>query len=174
MMANDPSLNKVIRMATTADEPEIWRLCTAMHAEQETHHQLDWDRIVPTIRLATAHTRGIIGVIGPVGDLKGAVFLVQDQIWFSNSWHLIEYFNYVDAPHRKSNYAKELINYSKACADALGMELFMAVHSNIRTEAKVRLYKRTKGFQLMGAYFRYTPERLKLAQAAPANTIAAE
>lgn len=162
-----------IRLADERDEPEIWKLCQAMHAEQG-EHPLDWSRITPAVRMATRHERGIIGVIGEPGDLKGGVFMVLDQVWYSQDWVLREWFNFVKPEARKSTYGKDLIAYAKSTADAVGVELIMGVFSSKQTEAKVRLYKRTPGFEYRGGWFSYIPDRVKLARAAPANMVAAE
>ena len=92
---------KDIRLADEHDEFEIFKLCSLMHSEQP-YHPLSWDKIVPMIRLATARTRGIIGVIGERHDLKAAIFLVLEPIWYSDDWHLLEFFNYVREDARRS------------------------------------------------------------------------
>ena len=43
---------------------------------------------------------------------------------------------------RKSQHAKDLINFSKWVAEQFGMPLLMGILSNDRTEAKIRLYQR--------------------------------
>jgi GNAT superfamily N-acetyltransferase len=143
-----------IRLADVHDEFEIFKLCSLMHSEQP-YHPLDWDRIVPMVRLATARERGIIGVIGERHDLKAAVFMILDQIWYSSDWQLLELFNYVRPDARKSTYAKDLLTYAKGCADKLGIDLTVGVFSNIRTEAKCRLYRRM--IPKMGEFYCYSP-----------------
>jgi hypothetical protein len=143
-----------IRLADEHDEFEIFKLCSLMHSEQP-YHPLSWDKIVPMIRLATARTRGIIGVIGERHDLKAAIFLVLEPVWYSDDWQLLEFFNYVREDARRSNYAKQLIYYARNCADQLGVDLTVGVFSNIRTEAKCRLYRRI--VPKMGEYFCYSP-----------------
>jgi hypothetical protein len=143
-----------IRLADEHDEFEIFKLCSLMHSEQP-YHPLSWDRIVPMIRLATSRTRGIIGVVGERHDLKAAIFLVLDQIWYSDEWQLLELFNYVREDARKSTFAKDLIVYAKQCADRLNLDLTVGVYSTIRTQAKIRLYSRM--IPQVGAFFGYTP-----------------
>ena len=143
-----------IRLADEHDEFEIFKLCSLMHSEQP-YHPLSWDKIVPMIRLATARQRGIIGVIGERHDLKAAIFLVLEPIWYSDDWQLLEFFNYVREDARRSNFAKELIGYARTCADSLGVDLTVGVFSNIRTEAKCRLYRRV--LPKFGEFFCYSP-----------------
>ena len=74
-----------IRLADEHDEFEIFKLCSLMHSEQP-YHPLSWDKIVPMVRLATQKTperRGIIGCIGERHDLKAAIFLLLEPIWYS-------------------------------------------------------------------------------------------
>lgn len=143
-----------IRLADELDEPDVLRLCALMHEEQHTY-PLSWEKVTPLIRLATRHQRGILGVAGPRGDLYGGIFLLIDEPWFSKEPILIEYFNYVRPEHRRSSLAKDLIGYAKSCAEALKIDLTIGVYSNIRTEAKVRLYRRM--VPCAGAFFQYSP-----------------
>ena len=169
-------------MADSLDEPQILNLCALMHEENRPQHPLSWAKVVPMIRLATQHERGMIGVIGDRGDLKAAILLVIEPIWYSDDWHLLEYFNFVRPDARKSTYAKDLINYAKSISDALHINLTIGVFSSERTEAKVRLYRRL--LPCTGAFFSYRPESISihrqeagamiLANAPPANSIAAE
>jgi GNAT superfamily N-acetyltransferase len=163
-----------IRLAGTEDEMQVFSLCSLMHAEQP-YHPLHWPKVAAMIRLATQRTRGIIGVIGEPHDLKAAIFMVIEPIWYSDDWQLLEYFNYVRPDARRSSYAQDLIAYAKRCADDLGIDFTCGVFSNVRTEAKVRLYRRTMPY--MGGFFCYRPERqtiANLSQAPPANNVAAE
>jgi hypothetical protein len=166
-----------IRLADEHDEFEIFKLCAMMHEEQP-YHPLSWDKIVPMIHLATRRERGIIGVIGERHDLKAAIFLVIDPVWYSDDWQLLEFFNYVRPDSRKSTYAADMIKFAKTCADDLNLDLTVGVFSNIRTEAKIRLYRRL--VPVMGAFFCYSPpgrpslEQRRLEAMAPANELAAE
>ena len=163
-----------IRVAGVEDEMQIFNLCSLMHAEQP-YHSLSWPKVAAMIRLATRRERGIIGVIGEPHDHKAAIFLLIDPIWYSDEWHLLEFFNYVRPDARRSTYAQDLIRYSKQCADSLNLDLTVGVFSSIRTEAKCRLYRRL--VPKMGEFFCYRPESVRLAhelQQEPANAVAAE
>lgn len=167
-----------VRLASLADEMQIYNLCSLMHAEQP-YHPLSWPKVTSMIRLALrrdGEARGIVGVIGEPHDLHAAIFLLIDPIWYSEDWHLLEFFNYVRPDHRRSTYAHDLINYAKQCADSLGLDLTLGVFSNIRTEAKCRLYRRM--LPKMGEFFCYRPEGVlethRLLEQEAANTIAAE
>jgi hypothetical protein len=165
-----------IRLAGEPDEMQIFNLCSLMHAEAG-FHPLSWPKVAAMVRLATQRTRGIIGVIGEPYDLKAAIFMVIEPIWYSDDWHLLEYFNYVRPDARKSRYAQDLIAYGKKCADEIGVDFMCGVFSNRRTEAKCRLYQRM--LPKMGEFYNYRPEKqtmelVRLQQTPPANTVAAE
>lgn len=162
-----------IRLAGPEDEMQIFSLFSLMHAECGLH-PLDWPKVAAMIRLATLRTRGIIGVIGEPYDIKAALFMVIEPVWYSSNFHLIEYFNYVRPDARKSTYALDLLAYGKNCAKDLGVDFACGVVSTTRTEAKCKLYRRT--MPKVGEFYLYRPsvDAMRLAGMAPANLVAAE
>jgi hypothetical protein len=130
-------------------------------------HQLNWPKVSAMVRLATQRTRGIIGVIGEPHDLRAAIFMVIEPVWYSDAFVLMEYFTYVRPDARKSQYAQDL----------LGIDYIAGVFSTVRTEAKCRLYRRS--LAKVGEFFRYHPDTqvtslVHLSRAPPANHLAAE
>lgn len=168
-----------IRLADEHDELGILELCKMMHTEQP-YHPLNLGKVAAMIRLAIRQSperRGILGVVGDRHDLKGAVFLLIDPIWYSDDWQLLEFFNYVRPEYRRFGFAADLIAYAKQCSDQIGLDLTVGVFSNVRTEAKIRLYRRW--LPQMGAFFCYAPPNRKpfidrLTAMTPANRVAAE
>ena len=165
-----------IRLAGTDDEMQIFSLCSLMNAEVGLH-QLNWPKVSAMIRLATQRVRGIIGVIGEAHDLKAAIFMVIEPVWYSDNFVLMEYFTYVRPDARRSTYAIDLLAYGKRCADELDIDFIAGVFSTKRTEAKCKLYRRV--MPKVGEFFRYHPGEetrslAHLSQAHPANHIAAE
>ena len=161
-----------IRLAGEADEMQIFNLCSLMSAEVGLY-QLKWPKVSAMIRLATQRVRGIIGVVGDSHDLKAAIFMVIEPVWYSDDFTLMEYFTYVRPDARKSRYATDLLAYGKQCADELGIDFVAGVFSTTRTEAKCKLYRRT--LPKVGEFFRYHPGTTDpLARLRPANRIAAE
>jgi hypothetical protein len=63
-------------------------------------------------------------------------------------------FLYPEFRSAKGARARKLVEYSKHCADQLGMPLIMGILSNTRTAGKVRLYQRLFG-EPTGAFFLY-------------------
>jgi len=159
-----------IRLAGPDDEMQIFSLCSLMNAEVGLH-QLNWPKVAAMIRLATQRIRGIIGVIGEPHDLKAAIFMVIEPVWYSDSFSLMEYFTYVRPDARASTYAIDLLAYGKHCADELHIDFVAGVFSTKRTEAKCKLYRRV--MPKVGEFYRYHPSE-DLSTARPANHIAAE
>ena len=165
-----------IRLAGVDDEMQIFSLCSLMNAEVGLH-QLNWPKVAAMVRLATQRIRGIVGVIGEPHDLRAAIFMVIEPIWYSDSFSLMEYFTYVRPDARRSTYAIDLLAYGKRCADDLGIDFVAGVFSTSRTEAKCKLYRRV--MPKVGEFYRYHPEPrdqalVHLSRAQPANHLAAE
>ena len=154
----------VVRIATPDDELGILKLCKAMHEEQG-QHTLNWEKVVARILSVTRDKQGIIGVIGPHDDIRAHIYLMLDEVWYSSDVQILEIFNYVRMDCRKSDYAKTLIKFAKDCSDQLKKDLMIGVLSNIRMEAKVRLYERQ--LPKAGAFFLYRPLEAVPARAEP-------
>ena len=168
-----------IRLADEDDELGILDMCKMNHAEQP-YHSLDIGKVAAMVRLAThqgPERRGILGVIGSRHDIKAGIFLLIEPIWYSQEHQLLEFFNYVRPEYRRMGFAADLIAYAKYCSDHLGIDLTVGVFSNIRTEAKCRLYRRW--LPPMGRFFCYAPPNRKpfidrIAERPLVNKVAAE
>jgi len=125
-----------------------------LHAENGVH---SWDNAKARniARSLLNCDGGYIGVIGEPGNLKGMIGLLLDQPWYSRDFQLVEIFNFVHPDHRRSTYAKQMIEHAKSYADKLDLPLLIGVISNHRTEAKVRLYRRQ--LPKAGEFFLYYP-----------------
>lgn len=143
-----------VRLATPADEDGIFELCCLIHSET-AHSPMNPDRVREHIQSALRREGGILCVIGEPGDLRACLYLTLMPIWYSDDWQLVELFNFVHPDHRRSTHARDLIEYAKRCADELGVMLMIGVTTNVRMEAKVRLYDRL--LPRAGAYFLYKP-----------------
>lgn len=144
---NAPS---VVRLAIPEDSQEIWRLFLQGHKENGIFtlapEKVQWlmsralqPELIP---LGDTGPRGVIGVIGPVGGLEGLIFLTIGQYWYSNDYHLEEWLIYTDPEHRRSHHVQALIQWMKDQVEVTRLPLVTGVISNIRTEAKCRLYRR--------------------------------
>lgn len=154
----------IVRRATPDDRKSIWVLLRLLHEENGvftlSEPKLNWllDRILHPERLSEGDTgvRGFMGVIGPSNALEGLLLMTLGAPWYSDDIILEEYANFVHPDHRRSNHAKVLLSYGRHISDQVGIPLIMGIISNIRTQAKVRLYRRQ--LPEAGAFFLYNAE----------------
>jgi GNAT superfamily N-acetyltransferase len=141
-----------VRLAVPGDEEEIFGLLTLFH-EEHALFTMSPEKVRTSVHAATHrvpdHTGalGMIGVVEQDGRLVGTIGLFVGQDWYSSDNVINERWNFVHKDYRRSDYAKRLVNFSKACQQwfesAIGMmPLVIGVFSTVRTEAKVRLYRR--------------------------------
>lgn len=140
-----------VRLAKPEDEEEIFAICKSLHAENGIFPMSE-PKVRERIRECLHQKGGIIGVIGKPGEIEALICLTIGCLWYTDAFSLDEHFNYVLPNHRKSENAKELIIFAKACAEQLRLPLMIGILSNERTEAKVRLYQRQLGAP-SGAFF---------------------
>lgn len=145
-----------VRLAELSDLPELMRL-TQIACEEDGQHSYDPEKVLGVLRLHFEKRGGIIGVIGEKGEeLKGYLIMTISPVWYSQDYHIQELSLFVAPDHRRSNYAKQFMQFSKQTSEIMNLDLTIGVLSNERTEAKVRLYKRQ--FPSAGAFFVYHPE----------------
>jgi hypothetical protein len=142
-----------VRKAVPADMPELMEMCRALHAENAMF-TMDEDKVSDMLKRAFDGRGAIIGVLGGKGKIQGNIYLSIAQFWYTQEWTLEELYSFVLPEYRKSDNAKELINFAKRCSTELGIPLVIGVVSNIRTRAKVGLYTRQLS-DPVGAYFAY-------------------
>lgn len=144
-----------VRFAIASDEDEIMRLMFEAYDEQPIF-PLNEDKMREKIRICTAlklkDRRGAIGVIDALnGGLAGYIVTVYGEYWYTDTTHLEELSNFVHPEHRRSTYAKDLLDFAKWFAEQLHLPLLLGIMSTQRLEAKIRLYKRK--VTLCGAVF---------------------
>lgn len=145
-----------VRLADVSDIEELMRI-TQLACEEDGQHSYDPEKVFDVLRTHFEKRGGVIGVIGEKGqELKGYIIMLVQDIWYSRDFHVQELSLFVTPEHRRSNYAKQLMAFSKQTSKALNINLTIGVLSNHRTAAKVRLYQRQ--FPQVGAYFVYHPE----------------
>ena len=142
-----------VRIAVPEDEAELLRLMQ-LACEEDAQHPIDLEKVRAMVHTHFEKRGGMIGVVGEkVGELRGYILMIVIPIWFSEDCQVQELSLFVAPDHRKTSYAKQLMNFAKKTADGVGLDLTIGVFSNSRTEAKVRLYERT--FAKAGAFFMY-------------------
>lgn len=142
-----------VRKAGPADKPELMELCRALHAENAMF-KMNESKVAGMLDRAFTGSGAIIGALGPTGGIQGAICLLITSFWYSDEWCLEELYSFVLPEHRKSENAKHLITFAKRCSTELGIPLVIGVVSNIRTQAKVGLYRRQLS-EPVGAYFAF-------------------
>jgi hypothetical protein len=145
-----------VRMAKEEDLGQILELCRQLHAENG-QHALNEYKMFEMVHRCLMQGGGIMAVIGESSDLKGALMILLDPVWYSDEFQLLELLNFVRPDARKSTYADQLIEYAKGCADSTTLDLTIGIMSDHRLAAKERLYSRKlpKG----GTFFVYKPGR---------------
>lgn len=164
----------IVRIAGPADRQEIWRLFLQGHRENGQFslapEKVDYflSRALHPDQVPAWDTgpRGVVGVIGSVGELEALVFVTIGTFWYSHERHLEEFIVYVDPECRRSYHARALISWMKQQSDRTGLPLLTGVVSNLRTQAKVDLYSRM--LPKVGAFFLYTKANAQSSSAVAA------
>lgn len=145
-----------VRVGTPADVHavmDVALMCCAENALSKPNPE----KLVQDVWAALNLIDGICGVIGAPGRLvEGFVLLRVGTQWYSDDLLLEERAVFVRPEFRsaKGGRAARLVEFSRHAADHLGIPLTIGILSNGRTEAKIRLYKRTLG-EPSGAYWIY-------------------
>lgn len=158
-MKLDPS-RSVVRQAGPQDHQEVWRLLLQAHSEngifrlspQKVEFFVQRSLNPKMIPPWDEGPRGTIGVIGEE-KLEALCFVTIGQFWYSDEYHIEELIAYVDPEYRHSDHSQALIKWMKDLAEDTDTRLLTGIMSTIRTEAKVRLYKRQ--LPQIGAFFLY-------------------
>lgn len=148
-----------IRLATPDDVHTIMKLAI-LGCEEAGISNLNQMMLLEDVWPALNVDGGLVGIIGkPGGEIEGFVLLRIGTRWYSNNLIIEEKLIFVHPDYRnaKGGRARRLCEFSQKAADALGLPLIIGVLSDIRTEAKIRMYERQFGKQT-GAYWVYTPK----------------
>ena len=147
---------KNIRIATYGDEDKLFKFIEAGHSESALYPMSPY-KVNQYIDEAIARTRPIIiGIIdSPTkNEIAASMCIVYEQLWYTDEWHLAELWNNVRPDYRKTNYAKDLIQFGKWVSDTAAKALNIGIVTTERMEAKIRMYRRQR-LQQTGAYFIY-------------------
>lgn len=146
-----------VRLATKADEGEIFGLLLLLHAENAMF-SMNRDKVIAGIQLATERKGGIIFVIDEGPRVVASMGMCIAQDWYTDDEYLLERWNFVHPEYRCSDYARKLIEQGKWAHEwfkAKGklMPFQCGIISLHRTEAKIRMYARH--MPCIGAFFMY-------------------
>jgi hypothetical protein len=139
-----------VRIATPHDFDGLMTLVRLAHADNG-QHAFSETKIRESIAAACRMERAIIGVIGPADDLRAAIHMIINEIYYSDDVQLFELWTFVREDSRRSDFAKKLLQFAKDCAEQAKLDLLIGIISDQRLEEKERLYKRT--FQKAGTFF---------------------
>ncbi len=145
-----------IRIGTPDDLDEVMAAAQAAIAEIGLVSP-DPVKVLEDVWPALNQQAGIVGIIQKAGGpVEGGVLLRMGKMWYSNQDVLEERCVFIKPEYRntKGGRARKLVEFSKGVAESLGIPLLIGVMSNVRTEAKVRLYERQFG-KPQGAVFLY-------------------
>ena len=123
--------------------------------EEDAQHKMSEEKVVNMLMKYYDKQGALLAVIGDVGAPVAYILMVVDFLWFSDDAQLLELSLFVHPDHRKSTFAKQLMQFGKQASNGMNLDLTIGVFSHQRTEAKVRLYERQ--FPRVGAYFCYRP-----------------
>ena len=153
-----------VRVAKPEDEQPIFNMLVKLH-EENSLFKMNPDKVWKTIYRATqpdirTGDVGIIGVIDGKDGLEASVGFYADAFWYTDEFMLSELWTFVLPAFRRSTHAKRLIEFGKWASLRLRVPYHTGIISNIRTEAKVRLYKRQLDY--FGGFFFYNLDPKKL------------
>lgn len=140
-----------VRVAVPEDLPQLMALCKSLHEENGVAN-VDWDGVASKMMQGIAQHQALIGVIGKIGAIEGAIYMEISSFWYSKDVMLQELFAYVLPAYRRSNNAKALLEFGKSCTYRFNVPLLIGIISNHRTREKIRLYSRRLGAP-SGAFF---------------------
>lgn len=127
------------RSAAPEDIKGLFNLLVTMHAESAIA-SLSPERALA--RIASLIEQGIV-IIAERGDvIVGSVGLGFDQWWYSDDWHLRDFWTYVHPEHRHSSIGANLIRLAKCAAQDRRVPLCVGVFSDDGTERKNKLFRR--------------------------------
>ncbi len=150
-----------VRAAVEADEENILALVREDIEENARHiAPLDEDKVMSMVRGATRAGNGAVGVIdAPDGTLAGMICLTPGIWWWSTQWANTENFCFVSKTYRKSNYAVDLIKFSRWHTDQLSAKLGYQVYLLSGVTATQEIYGKAAMYRrhsnLVGAFFAY-------------------
>jgi hypothetical protein len=139
-----------VEIAKKSDKNEIVDMLVLMH-EEVTLFTCDKDSISETVDKLLGSKGGFIGIIRGDDEIEAMIGLNLDRRWYSQQWYLSEMFTFVKPELRRSTRAKCLLEFAKECSEKLNVMLVCGITSNIRTEAKIKLYERQ--FNKAGSFF---------------------
>jgi GNAT superfamily N-acetyltransferase len=140
-----------VRAAVADDWPQLVEMCQELEKDNAMD-EVDWGLVEETLLRCLNKNGGMIGVIGPVGEVEAAVCLTFATYWYSNKVFLEEKFLYVRPAYRRTANAQALLQFARNAAKRLKVKLLIGAVSSERTKGKLEFYRRKLG-EPIGGYF---------------------
>jgi len=151
-----------VNVAMPSDEEDLFPLLMMAHKENAAM-PLSENRVREIITTATRRKGGVIGIIRGPEKIEGCLSLKLARFPYTDEWHLEDICNYVHPDHRKSNHAKDLIQFGHWISEQMGFPLFIGILTGKRLEAKRKFYQRYAGKEV-GSVFVHNPTYGALAE----------
>lgn len=129
-----------IYFASKVDEEPLLRLLRERH-EEEGIGPFNEPEALSTLQRGIRREQAVIYVIRG-RELEGSVGLFFSRPQFSTATVLSDSWLFIRSQYRKSDRAKELVDYAKGASMQLGLPLYMSVNINERTARKEQFMSR--------------------------------
>lgn len=139
-----------VRIAVSGDEDRLMKIFRISH-EDNAIAPMSEEKVMKTIKHALNREGSFIGIIDGAKEIEGVICATLAQMWYSDAWHYDELVNFVHPDYRKSNHAKNLMDFAKWMTEQTNVPLHIGILTAKRLDAKVRLYQRQ--FKMGGAVF---------------------
>lgn len=152
---------KSVRIATMADAQALYDLCLKLYRDNPLGISISTGKVASIVENLCMGNGGIAGVIdGPHGDLIASVAIVSHQPFFSDEWHLLQLWLFVDPDYRAGGkHAKALFDFVKWHKDHQSRQLghSVGVDSSFVSlqdqDAKFALWSKWSGGRYVGSSF---------------------
>lgn len=145
-----------VTLALPDDETAILDLLRVRHGEEGVG-SFDEDCVLQTLRRGIQRQFAMVGVIRGKKGIEASIGLFVDQPWYSREGYLSDRWAVVGIGYRKSEHAKNMLQFAKWSAHEIGFPLVMTMIQNEATEGKLKLYERQ--LPKAGSLFIYHPDQ---------------
>ena len=148
-----------VRPAQRGDEKNLFDFLCVAHKENGVY-SMNEKKVCEMINAGAQDRETIIGIIdAPDGTIAASFGGYFAQWWYTDEWHIEECWDFVHPDHRRSSYAKDILQYSKWLSDQMKMPIHNGIMTASRFEAKTRLFRRQ--MPQVGAAFAYNLQYAK-------------
>lgn len=138
------SYTKSLRLARPEDTEDLLKLLKSWHGE-ESKGPFDEAKVRMVVERGVRRDMAVIGVIQGRYAIEASIGLYIGSDWFNTADMLVDLWNYVLQPYRRSSHAKSLNEFAKDYALSLKKTLAVTVLVNENTVHKAGLLERQYG-----------------------------